>query len=120
MAHHADMIASSKAGEMINVGARGVITEAQPAPMSVDVRSSNDTQNESHVHGTNTMGPHTQIPDFEARIKEINEAINSDPTFLNSNIPNPDPSLTIPGKEQYIGSNGRFGISIKVFGKGNS
>lgn len=45
--------------------------------MYVDVRSSGSAQNESHVHGTNTIGPHTQIPDFEARIREIDEAISS-------------------------------------------
>ena len=76
--------------------------------MYVDMRSSDSTQNESHVHGTNTMGPHTQIPDFEARIREIDEAINSDPAFLNSNSPNPDPSLTISGKKRHIGINVRL------------
>lgn len=99
------MIASLNAGGVIHIDVGDVVTEAQPVPMSVDVRSSDEAQSESHVHGTDTGGPHTQIPNFEVRIREIDEAINADPTFLKSNIPNLDPYLAISGKEWHSGSN---------------
>lgn len=56
---------------------------------------------------TCTGGPHTKMPDFEVRIKEIDEAINAEPTVMNSNMPNPESSMTIAGKERRLGSNGK-------------
>lgn len=47
------------------------------------------------------------MPDFEVRIKEIDEAINAEPTVMNSNMPNPESSMTIAGKERRLGSNGK-------------
>ena len=83
----------------------GVIKD-QLAPMPVEVSSNGGAQRDSHMHGTNTGGPHTKILDFEARIKEIDEAINAEPAILKSNISNPDPYLAISRKEHNIGSNG--------------
>lgn len=72
----------------------------------MEASSSGDAQEDSHVPGANTGGPHTKIPDFEVRIKEIDEAINAKPTVMNSNMPNPESSMTIAGKERRLGSNG--------------
>ena len=82
------------------------VTKSQPASMTVEVSSSGGAQRDSHVNGTDTRDPRTKIPDFEARIKEIDEAINAEPAVLKSNISNPNPYLAISGKERNIGSNG--------------
>ena len=67
------------------------VTKSQPASMTVEVSSSGGAQRDSHVNGTDTRDPRTKIPDFEARIKEIDEAINAEPAVLKSNISNPNP-----------------------------
>lgn len=58
-----------------------------------------------HVHGNVTVGPQKQILDFEAMIRDIDEASNADPDFLNIKVHNPDPSLAMIGKDLDIGNN---------------
>nr|POE92068.1 hypothetical protein CFP56_27715 [Quercus suber] len=115
LAHHMDMTARLKVDGVETKEIGDGVTEAQPAPMSIEVSSSGKAQRVSHVHGTDIGGPHTKIQDFEA--------INAEPAVLKSNILNPDPYLVISGKERNIGVmvvQGNSGISIKVIGKGNS
>ena len=106
LAHHMDMTARVKGDGVEHEEVGNGVTESQPASMTMEVSSSDAAQRDSHVNGTDIGDPRTKIPDFEARIKEIDEAINAEPAVLKSNISNPNPYLAISGKERNIGSNG--------------
>lgn len=90
--------------------------------MTVEASSSGGAQKDSHVLGADIGGLLTKIPNFEARIREIDEAINVEPAVFKSNIPNPDPYLAISSKERLFGSNGsameNLGSPLKFLEKG--
>ena len=66
-----------------------------------------DTQTrDSHAHDRNTTGPQEQIQEFEAALKDIDDAINTDFGFLISNTHSLDPSLAVIGIDHHVGING--------------
>ena len=74
--------------------------------MSMEVvRSGGAQMHDRHVHGNDTASPHKQILDFEAMIRDIDEAINTDPKFLNSKGHNLNPSVSMISNDLHIGNN---------------
>ena len=59
------------------------VEEEATKTASMEVASSGGVQGcDKHVHDSVTAGPHKKIPDFEAMIRDIDEAINTEPFFL--------------------------------------
>ena len=84
-------------------GAATVEEEAMKSA-SMEVTSRGGVQeSDTHVHDSMTAGPQTRIPDFEAMIKEIDEAISTEPDFLNSKVHTQVPSQVKMGKDKCAG-----------------
>ena len=67
---------------------------------------------DKHVHDFVTAGPHKKIPDFEAMTRDIDEAINMEPDFLNSKVHIQVPSQARIGKDQCAGINADFSEDV--------
>ena len=67
---------------------------------------------DKHVHDFVTAGPYKKIPDFEAMIRDIDEAINMEPDFLNSKVHIQVPSQARIGKDQCAGINADFSEDV--------
>uniref|UniRef100_A0A7N2MJG7 Uncharacterized protein n=1 Tax=Quercus lobata TaxID=97700 RepID=A0A7N2MJG7_QUELO len=92
---------------VVNVDADEAHIKASAKTTSMEVGSNDDAQTrDRHVHGSDTTGPQKQIPNFLVIIRDIDEAINMDPEFSNSNVHNQDSSLAIIGNDQHVGING--------------
>lgn len=91
------------------------------SPMMEEVRNGDDQMEDGHMSGTNTAGAQNQISDFEAMIRDIDEAINMEPVFSNSKAGNSESLLAIDGNDLHCGSNGStikdMGSSIQLLGK---
>ena len=77
----------------------------KPTSMEV-VSNSNAQMDDRHVLGIDTTSSQKQIPNFEAMIRDIDEAINTEPDFLNSKVHNLDSSLAMIGKDLHFRNNG--------------
>ena len=83
------------AGDVITVEAE-VHGEDLSKTMSMEVVSSSSTQGyDRHVLNTGIASPQKQILDFEVRLKDIDEEINSKPEISKLNVQNPVHSLAI-------------------------
>lgn len=73
------------------------------------------------MSGTDTAGVQNQIPNFEAMIRDIDDAINTEPVFSNSKAGNSESLLAINDKDLHFGSNGStikdMGSPIQLLGK---
>ena len=88
-----------------------VATVEEEAMMSasMEVASSGGVQgSNTHVHDSMIVGLQKRIPDFEAMIREIDEAINTEPDFLNSKVHTQVPSQAKMGKDKCAGINADF------------
>lgn len=84
--------------------------------MSMEVVRSGGTQGRyRHVLDSGTAGPHKQISDFEARLRNINEAINLEPEISKPNVQNPVHSLAMIGKYQNVRINAGVMEDLGVF-----
>ena len=93
------------AGDVITVEAE-VHGEDPSKTMSMEVVSSSSTQGrDRHMLDFGTACPQKQIPDFEARLKDIDEAINSESEISKPNVQNPIHSLAMIGMYQNVGIN---------------
>uniref|UniRef100_A0A7N2LPZ3 DUF4283 domain-containing protein n=1 Tax=Quercus lobata TaxID=97700 RepID=A0A7N2LPZ3_QUELO len=93
------------AGDVITVEAE-VHGEDPSKTMSMEVMSSGGTRGcDRHVLESGTVIPQKQIPDFEARLEDIDEAINSKPEISKPNVQNLVHSLAMIGKYQNVGIN---------------
>lgn len=82
-------------------------TTASMATSSMEIGTSGGAQtHDGHVHGKNTAGPQEHIPDFEAMIRDIDDAINKDSVFSFSNTHKLDSSLAMIGNDQHVGIKG--------------
>lgn len=91
-------------------------------PMIMEVASDGgDQMEDGHVQETDTAGPQNKILDFEAMIRDIDEAINTELVFSNSKVCNSEASAAMNGKDLHFGNNGSItkdlGVSIRSLKK---
>jgi len=104
---HSITLAVSNLAGVVNSDAAEAHTGDPMKPMSMEVVSNDGAQmDDEHVLGTDTTSPQKQIPNFKVMIRDIDEAINTKPDFLNSKVHNLDSSLAMIGKDLHFGNNG--------------
>ena len=95
---------AASAGEVV-----ATAEEEATKSASMEVTSSGGVQgSNTHVHDSMIAGLQKRIPDFEAMIREIDEAINTEPNFLNSKVHTQVPSQAKMGKDKCTGINADF------------
>ena len=95
---------AASAGEVV-----ATAEEEATKSASMEVTSSGGVQgSNTHVHDSMIAGLQKRIPDFEAMIREIDEAINTEPDFLNSKVHTQVPSQAKMGKDKCAGINADF------------
>lgn len=103
---HLVTLAISNLVGVVNLDVAKVHTGDLVKPTSMEVVSNSDAQmDDRHVFGIDTTSPQKQIPNFEAMIRDIDEAINTKPDFLNSKVHNLDSSLAMIGKDLHFRNN---------------
>nr|POE94015.1 hypothetical protein CFP56_35812 [Quercus suber] len=113
---HVEFISGPKmAGDVITVEAK--VHEEDPSKtMSMEVVSSGGTQGrDRHVLDSEIVGPQKQILNFEARLMDFDEAINSELDFSKPNVQNPVHSLAMIGNYQNVGTNAGVTEDLGVY-----
>ena len=107
LGQHSITLAISNLVRVVNLDVAKAHTRDLMKPTSMEVVSNGDAQmDDRHMLGIDTTSPQKQIPNFEAMIRDIDEAINTEPDFLNSKVHNLDSSLAMIGKDLHFRNNG--------------
>nr|POE99167.1 g-type lectin s-receptor-like serine/threonine-protein kinase [Quercus suber] len=80
-------------------------TNSKMPKMMEEVSNGGDQMDDGHMFETDTTGAQDKISDFEAMIKNINDAINTEPSFSVSKAGNSKTSLALIDKDLHFGSN---------------